>query len=59
MIDGDATLHADGETAPRARHPLARGPEQKRKIVPGRGGRHVASPRRHAGQGVRGAKVLT
>jgi mannose-6-phosphate isomerase-like protein (cupin superfamily) len=39
VIDGDATLHADGETWHLERGTLARvGPEQKRKIVPGEKG---------------------
>ena len=39
VIDGDATLHADGETWHLERGSLARvGPEQKRKIIPGEEG---------------------
>ena len=39
VIEGDATLHADGETWHLERGTLARvGPEQKRKIVPGEEG---------------------
>jgi mannose-6-phosphate isomerase-like protein (cupin superfamily) len=60
VIEGDATLHADGQTWHLERGTLARvGPEQKRKIVPGGGGRHAARPRRHAWYGVRAEKVVT